>query len=76
VAYLRAALVGLALAIALGAAMGVGESFKGGNTDTKARAPAEGIATGLNCAALFSLLLVPGAVAVLFVKRTVSGRPE
>jgi hypothetical protein len=35
-----------------------------------------GIATGLNCAALFSLLLVPGAVALLFVKRRVSGRPE
>jgi hypothetical protein len=40
-----------------------------------ATAYAVGIATGLNSAAFFSLLLVPGAVTVLFVKRRVSERP-
>ena len=72
-AYLRAALLGLVVAIALGAAMGFRESLivgrgNGTNAETRATVYAVGIATGVNCAALCSLLFVPSAIAILFVK--------
>jgi hypothetical protein len=70
---------GLLVALSLGAAVGLRESLKterawSGGSKAKARAYAEGIATGLNCAALIAAVCVPGAVLVLLVKRTIGAR--
>jgi len=74
VPYLKAALLGLLIALAFGAAVGLRESAKVegaryGSAEAKARAYADGIATGLNCAALFALVCVPAAIVVLLVRR-------
>jgi len=77
-AYLRAALLGFAVAVIVGAAFGAREYARtihaaSGTPEGKARAYAIGIATTLNCAAFYSLICVPGAIVVLLVKRKLAG---
>jgi hypothetical protein len=40
----------------------------------RAMSYAVGIATGLNCAAFFALVLVPGCIVALFIKRRLARR--
>jgi hypothetical protein len=55
-------MLGLLAALVLGAAVGLRASLDtGGSPGDKARIRANGIATALNCAALFSFVCVPGA---------------
>ena len=70
--YLRAALLALAAAVALGVAAGTTAAVVVSRELSRAGVIAEGIATALNCAALYALVLVPAAVVGLFVERTVT----
>ena len=74
--YFRAALLGLVVAIVLGAATGVHEYVHlagEAGAEGRARAYAESIAMGLNCAALFALVCVPVAVILSVALRRRSG---
>jgi len=75
VRYLRAALLALIGAVALGSATGFLQAVSVSQVGTKSRAEtfAIGLATGLNCAALFAVLLVPVAVLVTYGKGRFSG---
>jgi len=70
--YLRAALIGFAGAVLLGVMTGFVETVSLGLKD-RALIYAVGLATGLNCAAFFTLLLVPLAVVVSFIRRNRPG---
>jgi hypothetical protein len=76
--YLKAALLGLLIALALGAGVGLRATQRSGawngSPQANAAAYAQGIAEGLNCAALFGLVCVPAAVAVVLVRRRVGRR--
>jgi hypothetical protein len=98
--YLRAALLGLAAALVLGAMAGAytavtfareqrgdpkptayvvvhgpfGGVVRSSSREGSAAVYAVGLATGLNCAAFFALLLVPGCIAALFIKRRITTR--
>jgi hypothetical protein len=98
--YLRAALLGLAAALVLGAMAGAytavtfarehrgdpkttayvvvhgpfGGIVRSSSSEGGAARYAVAIATGLNCAAFFALLLVPGCIAALFIKRRITTR--
>jgi hypothetical protein len=100
VTYLRAALLGFAAALVLGAMAGaytavtvareqrgdpratayvvvhgpLGGVVRSSSSEGSAAVYAVGIATGLNCAAFFALVLVPAAVAGLFIKRRITRR--
>jgi hypothetical protein len=69
--YVRAALIGFAGAMVLGLMTGFLEALSGPSVAPADRASlyAAGLATGLNCAAFFTLLLVPLAVLVSFMTR-------
>jgi hypothetical protein len=78
VSYLKAALLGLLLAFALGAGFGLRATHRSGDwsggSSANAAAYAEGVAEWLNCAALFGLICVPAAIAAVFVKRRAGAR--
>jgi hypothetical protein len=76
--YLKAALLGLLIALALGAGVGLRATRRlgawNGSPQANAAAYSEGVAEGLNCAAFFGIVCVPAAVAALFVKRRTGAR--
>ena len=69
--YLRAGFIGFIAALGLGAAAG---AFEGASLaekqHPKAAIYADAIAMALNCAAVFTLVLVPAACAGLYIKRS------
>jgi hypothetical protein len=75
--YVKAAAVGLVVAITGGAIAGFREYFMlagGPDAGARARVYAESIAVALNCAALFALLCVPVAVVAQVVRSRRSAR--
>jgi hypothetical protein len=70
--YVHAALIGFAGAIVLGVTTGFVETVSSGAKD-RVVVYSMGLATGLNCAAFFTLLLVPLAVFVSFIRRNRRG---
>jgi hypothetical protein len=78
-AYVKAVAMALAAAIVLGGATGLGFAvwgvFQALRPEDKATVLSRAISEGLNCAAFFTLVLIPLLVAFVFVRRRLRSRP-
>jgi len=75
--YVKAAVVGLVIAVVGGAMAGIRQYFilkEVADASARARVYAESIAVALNCAALFALLCLPVALLVQVVRGIIAGR--
>lgn len=71
--YLKPVILALAAAIALGVLVGaydvLGAAVRGLSSADKAAVLSQGISEGMNCTALFALVLVPAALGLAYFRR-------